>query len=137
MTGQLHVLLMDHAKFLTERVSLKHYEAINCPADVSVQCTGVGRTSATDPAIQALLSATVAGGGCSGTANGYPNFFTLGTTPVRSTATARITSNAPEFFTLGSTTVTFTAEHLGGNHASCSTTVAVADTRPVSVASLL
>jgi hypothetical protein len=87
--------------------------AIACPAPVTVECTGGGGISASDPQLQ-------------------PFFAGASATDVCDPAPA-LSHDAPAFLPLGKTAVTFTARDHRANTAACDSVVRVRDTQPPQV----
>ena len=91
---------------------------ITCPASIALECNTFGGVSAGDARIVAFL------GGASAVDH-IENAIDI--RPV-------VTNDAPELFEVGRTTVTFSAEDEGGNTATCTADVVVADTTPPALA---
>lgn len=85
---------------------------IDCPDDITVECSSPGGTSADDPQLDPFFGGVSASDVC-----GDPT----------------VTNDAPAFFPLGFTNVTFTAESLLGFSSSCFASVEVVDTTPPTI----
>jgi hypothetical protein len=98
----------------TDTVSIRVVDTtppvVNCPADITVECTQHGGTPATHPAIAAFLAGASAVDICD--------------------PTPTLANNAPAFFNHGITVVTWTARDDDGNTSTCSARVNVVDTTP-------
>jgi hypothetical protein len=91
---------------------------ITCPAGISLECNAFGGVSASDDRIAAFLGGAVAVDHIDDAIDIPPD----------------IETDAPAFFPTGTTTVTFSAQDDGGNTASCTASVVVADTTPPQLA---
>ncbi|HYV17904.1 MAG TPA: HYR domain-containing protein [Verrucomicrobiae bacterium] len=91
---------------------------ITCPAGIALECNTLGGVSASDPRIVTFLGGAVAVDHIDNAQDVVPD----------------VTTDAPALFGTGTTTVTFTAMDEGGNTASCTADVVVADTTPPSLA---
>lgn len=80
---------------------------INCPSDLTVECTNLSGTPRSNPAIQAWLASVTTAGGC---------------------GEVVVTNDAPVNFPDGTTTVTFTARDGAINTVTCTADVIVEDT---------
>src|SRR2546425_4918555 len=95
---------------LTVRVVDTTAPSITCPAPITVECSQVGGTPASDPRI----AATLAGASATDVCDPSPT----------------ISNNAPAFFPAGTTAVSFRAKDADGNVGQCSDNVIVTDTTP-------
>jgi hypothetical protein len=93
----------------TVRVVDTTQPAINCPPNVTVECTGNLGVHASDPQLAGFFAGVSASDVCD--------------------ATPTITNNAPAFFGLGPTVVQFRATDDSGNQGTCTATVTVQDTQ--------
>lgn len=87
---------------------------INCPTDVTVECTGNLGVPANDGQLAAFFAGVSATDVCD--------------------SSVSIANNAPAFFGLGPTLVQFTGSDDNGNQRSCSATVTVKDTQKPTIA---
>ena len=98
----------------TVRVIDTTQPAINCPANVTVECTGNLGVPASDSQLAAFFAGVSASDICD--------------------ASPAIANNAPLFFGLGPTVVQFTATDDNGNQRTCTGTVTVQDTQAPTIA---
>jgi len=87
---------------------------INCPTDVTVECTGNLGVPANDAQLAAFFAGVSAADVCD--------------------SSVALANSAPSFFGLGPTVVQFTATDDSGNQRSCSATVTVKDTTKPTIA---
>lgn len=87
--------------------------SIDCPEDVTVECTGNCGIDAADPQLAPFFGGATASDNCD--------------------ASPQIDDDAQPFLELGTTTVTFTAMDDSGNSAQCTADVSVVDTVPPTI----
>jgi hypothetical protein len=83
---------------------------LNCPSDVTVECTGNCGIEASDPQLAGFFASATAADVCD------PSLV--------------VTNDAPSFFNLGSTIVNFLVVDDSGNASGCAAVVTVVDTTP-------